>query len=229
MLRAAAPDQAGERTRLRDAARQLETLVLKQLVTATRAFTGGAGAGSAIRADLCADALADAMVKGGGLGLARQIEDSITGDVRPGPPGTGAARASVLPAVSSGFGLRHDPFDGELTRHEGVDLPTSEGSLVRASAGGVVVRAGERGGYGHAVEIDHGNGLSTVYAHASALLVHEGERVADGQPIARAGSSGRATGPHLHFEVRVGGRPVDPVRALKKYGLRADTMIDSGS
>jgi len=241
-VRSLGPDQ--ERAKLQGAARQLETLVLKQLVSATKAFTGGAGAGSAIRADLFSDALAEAMVKGGGIGLARQIEASLTPGARPGSLAPPSARTSApfsgapsgpgslpdsLTGVTSPFGLRHDPFDGHLTRHEGVDLAGDEGDTIRAAAGGVVRRAGERGGYGSAVEIDHGNGLSTVYAHASEVLVRDGEQVTPGQPIARVGHTGRATGAHVHFEVRLGGKPVDPARALKRYGLRADDMIDSGS
>jgi murein DD-endopeptidase MepM/ murein hydrolase activator NlpD len=222
-----------ERARLQQAARQLETLVLKQLVTASKAFEGGSGAGSAIRAGLFADALADALVKGGGLGLSRSIEESVAPGTSPASPASPARPAASpaawqLPPASSSFGPRHDPFDGHLTRHEGVDLPAAEGSLVRAPAGGTVVRSGARGGYGNALEIDHGNGLSTVYAHASELLVREGEPVAAGQPIARAGQTGRATGSHLHFEVRLGGTPVDPARALRKYALRADALIESG-
>src|SRR6266568_3627735 len=220
----ALPD--GDRSRLREASRALETLVVKQLVTASKAFTGGEGAGSTIRADMFADALADAMVKGGGIGLARQIERSVMPD--PAGP-TAASTSTSTPRVTSGFGLRHDPFDGHLTRHAGVDLPAEEGTDIRAAAGGVVLRAGARGGYGDAVEIDHGGGVTTLYAHASELLVREGEEVAPGQPIARVGQTGRATGSHLHFELRERGRPVDPSRALKNYRLRADDPIRSGS
>ena len=232
----ALPD--GDRSRLREASRALETLVVKQLVTASKAFTGGEGAGSAIRADMFADALSDAMVKGGGIGLARQIERSVMPDPA-GPTSTATApltttstptsTSTSTPRVTSAFGLRHDPFDGHLTRHAGVDLAAREGEDIRAAAGGVVLRAGARGGYGEAVEIDHGGGVTTLYAHASELLVREGEQVAPGQPIARVGQTGRATGSHLHFELREGGRPVDPSRALKNYRLRADDPIRSGS
>ena len=228
----ALPD--GDRSRLREASRALETLVVKQLVTASKAFTGGEGAGSAIRADMFADALSDAMVKGGGIGLARQIERSVMPDPA-GPTSTATApltptsTSTSTPRVTSAFGLRHDPFDGHLTRHAGVDLAAQEGEDIRAAAGGVVLRAGARGGYGDAVEIDHGGGVTTLYAHASELLVREGEEVAPGQPIARVGQTGRATGSHLHFELREGGRPVDPSRALKNYRLRADDPIRSGS
>jgi len=220
----------GDRSRLREASRALESLVVKQLVTASKAFTGGEGAGSAIRADMFADALADAMVKGGGIGLARQIERSVMPDpASPTPTATETPTASAMPRVTSAFGLRHDPFDGHLTRHAGVDLAAQEGEDIRAAAGGVVLRAGARGGYGDAVEIDHGGGVTTLYAHASELLVREGEQVAPGQPIARVGQTGRATGSHLHFELREGGRPVDPSRALMNYRLRVDDPIRRGS
>ncbi len=236
-----------DRERLRGAARQLETLVLKQLVSATKAFTGGEGAGSAVRADLFADALADAMVKGGGFGLAKQIERSVlprgsdghslaTDAVSLSPAAPIPLRPAALPNtsgvlghVTSGFGVRHDPFDGHLTRHEGVDLAAPQGAPIRAVAGGVVRRSGDRGGYGSTIEIDHGHGLTTLYAHASEILVRDGETVTQGQPIARVGQTGRATGNHLHFEVRVENRPVDPARALKIYELRADGVIESGS
>jgi len=224
----AVPD--ADRARLREASRALETLVVKQLVTASKAFTGGEGAGSTIRADMFADALADAMVKGGGIGLARQIERSVMPDAAgPTSTPTPTSTSTSIQHVTSGFGLRHDPFDGHLTRHAGVDLAAEEGTDIRAAAGGVVLRAGARGGYGDAVEIDHGGGVTTLYAHASELLVREGEEVAPGQPIARVGQTGRATGSHLHFELREGGRPVDPSRALKNYRLRADDPIRSGS
>jgi murein DD-endopeptidase MepM/ murein hydrolase activator NlpD len=221
-----------DRARLREASRALETLVVKQLITASKAFTGGEGAGSAIRADMFAETLADAMVKGGGIGLARQLERSVAPDPA-GPAPTATTTPTPTPTsthrVTSAIGLRHDPFDGHLTRHAGVDLAAKEGEDIPAAAGGVVVRAGARGGYGDAVEIDHGGGVTTLYAHASELLVREGEEVTPGQPIARVGQTGRVTGSHLHFELRKGGRPVDPSRALMNYRLRADDPIRSGS
>jgi murein DD-endopeptidase MepM/ murein hydrolase activator NlpD len=131
--------------------------------------------------------------------------------------------------VTSAFGLRADPFTHGEAFHAGVDLAAAEGEPVHAVLGGVVKAAGERGGYGQAVEIDHGDGVSTIYAHASELLVRPGDRVTPGQPIARVGHSGRATGDHLHLEVRVNGRPVEPGRALKVYARRADDPSESGS
>ncbi|HEY7725430.1 MAG TPA: M23 family metallopeptidase [Anaeromyxobacteraceae bacterium] len=217
---------------MREAARQLEVLVLKHLVAASGAFKGGSAAGAAVREDLFATALADALVRGGGIGLASQVERSVTGRAAPAPA---AGPPRPLPAaetpgrLSSGYGLRADPFTGLPAAHRGVDLAAAEGTGVGAALDGVVRSAGDRAGYGLAVEVDHGNGLSTLYAHASELLVRDGERVTRGQPIARVGRTGRATGPHLHLEVRQGGRQVDPARALKNYGVRVDTTIGSGS
>jgi lipoprotein NlpD len=96
-------------------------------------------------------------------------------------------------------------------RHDGIDIAAPEGTAVGAAEAGTVLYAGEQSGYGSIVILRHDGGLLTLYAHASALLVHQGERVAAGQPIARVGQSGRTTGPHLHFEVREGTRPRNPL------------------
>ncbi len=114
--------------------------------------------------------------------------------------------------MSSGFGKRTDPFTGRPAWHEGVDFAGKLGSDVVAVASGVVTWAGKRYGYGNLVEINHGNGYVTRYGHNKALLVKVGERVKQGQVIARMGSSGRSTGPHVHFEVRKNGKPVNPAR-----------------
>lgn len=213
--------------RLHEAARALEALLIKQIVTASGAYRGGDAAGSGIRADLFADALADAVARSGGIGLAAQIERSLGAS----PPGPALLPPPVSPSpgfprqLTSPFGLRADPFTGEPAFHEGVDLGASEGTPVLAAAAGVVRSAGPRPGYGNTVEIDHGGGLTTLYAHASHVLVHQGDEVGPGQPVARVGHTGRSTGPHLHFEVRLSGRPLDPARAIKAYALRADRVI----
>jgi murein DD-endopeptidase MepM/ murein hydrolase activator NlpD len=120
--------------------------------------------------------------------------------------------------ISSGYGRRSDPITGKRTLHEGVDFAGKSGSDILAVASGVVVFAGEKSGYGRLVEIDHGNGLSTRYGHNSKLLVQEGEVVKQGQTIALLGSTGRSTGPHVHFEVLRGGRHVNPARYLRSKG-----------
>lgn len=116
--------------------------------------------------------------------------------------------------ISSGFGERGDPFDGKPEWHEGIDIAAHYGSIVRAPAKGLVVFTGWRGGYGNCIEISHGYGISTRYAHLSKILVKDGAHVNRYQPIGRVGSTGRSTGPHLHYEVRRNGRPVNPKRFL---------------
>ena len=119
------------------------------------------------------------------------------------------------PDVTSGFGYRLDPFLGRAALHSGIDFRGDYGSAIRATAGGLVVTAGMNGGYGNMVEIDHGNGLSTRYAHMSAISVTEGMTITTGTIVGRLGSTGRSTGPHLHYEVRVNDDAIDPLRFLK--------------
>jgi LysM repeat protein len=119
-------------------------------------------------------------------------------------------RWPVVGWISSPFGMR----DGEM--HHGLDIAADHGQVVRAVKGGRVVFCGPRGDYGNTVIIDHGSGLQTLYAHNSTLLVREGQKVLAGQPIARVGSTGRSTGPHLHLEVRLNGVPFDPMLCLKR-------------
>jgi murein DD-endopeptidase MepM/ murein hydrolase activator NlpD len=119
------------------------------------------------------------------------------------------------PAVTSPFGSRIDPFFGRPALHTGVDLRENYGAPVRATANGTVVFASADGGYGNMVEIDHGNGLTTRYAHLSRFEVRPGQKVKAGTIVGRIGTTGRTTGPHLHYETRIDGTPVDPERFLK--------------
>ncbi|NMH66397.1 M23 family metallopeptidase [Shewanella salipaludis] len=112
--------------------------------------------------------------------------------------------------LSSPFGLRNDPFNGRRTMHKGIDFAGKEGTEVVATAAGVVTWAGKMFGYGELVEIDHGNGLRTRYGHNKALSVTVGDVVAKGETIASMGSTGRSTGPHVHYEVLRGGQQIDP-------------------
>jgi len=120
----------------------------------------------------------------------------------------------VMPVATgydgSGFGARIDPFTGRRTQHDGVDFVAPPGTPILAAAGGVVVAAEWHSEYGNMIDIDHGNGLKTRYAHASKSLVRVGDLVRPGQLIARVGSTGRSTGAHLHFEVHVNGVPRNP-------------------
>lgn len=117
-------------------------------------------------------------------------------------------------ALVSLFGNRDDPLTGRRAFHAGLDFAAGTGSTIRAAAGGTVAVAGFRPDYGWVVEIEHGNGLRTRYAHASRLWVRAGDVVAPGEPIAAVGSTGRSTGPHLHFEVLRNGEATDPRRYL---------------
>jgi murein DD-endopeptidase MepM/ murein hydrolase activator NlpD len=116
--------------------------------------------------------------------------------------------------VGSGFGWRNDPFTGEMTRHEGIDFAAPPGTPIHAAAGGVVVVATHHPVWGNVVEIDHGNERMTRYAHASRLTVAAGDLVKRGQKIAEVGSTGRSTGPHLHFEIHVRGIAQNPSKFL---------------
>ena len=117
-------------------------------------------------------------------------------------------------AVSSGFGMRIHPIHGTSKMHNGWDMNAAHGDPIRAMASGTVILAGVKGGYGNTIMIDHGGGLVTLYAHQSALAASAGDRVAAGEVIGYIGSTGLSTGPHLHFETRVCGNPVDPDRDL---------------
>ncbi|TMH69375.1 MAG: M23 family peptidase [Betaproteobacteria bacterium] len=121
---------------------------------------------------------------------------------------------------SSNFGYRIDPFTGQNAFHEGVDFPAEAGTPIIAAASGKVVFADVHPEYGKLVEIEHGNGLVTRYAHASLLLVRPGDLVMAGQRIASVGSTGRSTGPHLHFEIRLKGVAQNPARFLDNARIR---------
>lgn len=124
--------------------------------------------------------------------------------------------APVAGIVGSGFGFRVDPINGRAALHTGLDFPSPVGTPIRAAAAGVVRSAEPDGAYGLSVEIDHGNGLLTRYAHASKVMVKPGELVRRGQTIAAVGNTGRSTGAHLHFEVLLGGVPQNPARFLAR-------------
>jgi murein DD-endopeptidase MepM/ murein hydrolase activator NlpD len=119
---------------------------------------------------------------------------------------------------SSNFGFRIDPFNGQRSFHEGIDFPAEAGTPIVAAASGKVVTAEWHPEYGRMIEIDHGNGLLSRYAHASRMLVKVGDLVVRGQEVGTVGSTGRSTGPHLHFEVRLNGVPQNPARFLQSTG-----------
>ena len=119
-------------------------------------------------------------------------------------------------SFTSGFGFRSDPFHAGAAMHPGIDLAGAYGTPIYATADGTVLRAGwNAGGYGNLVEVDHGRGITTRYGHMSAILVSAGQHITRGQQIGRMGSTGRSTGNHLHYEVRIDGRAVNPIPFMK--------------
>ena len=135
--------------------------------------------------------------------LAVPVRKPVTGDVETNSP----------------FGVRRDPFLGRPAIHTGIDLRGDAGEPVRATATGSVTIAGRRGGYGNMVEVGHGNGLATRYGHLSEIDVKVGQTVRIGEVVGKIGTTGRSTGPHLHYETRINGEAVDPQKFLRA-GLR---------
>lgn len=190
----------------------LESFIIKQLLTSSGVFKGSSAAGGALTADLFADTLSEAIANAGGLGLNQTLAASL--------PELASEQTSDFQRVSSPFGERIDPFTGQHAQHTGVDISAPLGTPIPATQGGVVIAAGQRGGYGNAIEVKHGDGTSTLYAHAQGVAVHPGEQVQEGQILGWVGQTGRTTGPHLHLEVRRGSHFIDPTQALKSYRLR---------
>ena len=134
-------------------------------------------------------------------------------------------------ALTSEFGVRSDPFRGTAAMHAGVDIPGAVGTPIYATADGVVGRSAWAGGYGNLVELEHGQGLQTRYGHLSRILVAPGTRVTRGQVIGLMGSTGRSTGSHLHYEVRMDGRAVDPMPYLdtERYAVAMRQRVNAMS
>ncbi|TCM58958.1 murein DD-endopeptidase MepM/ murein hydrolase activator NlpD [Rhizobium sp. PP-F2F-G48] len=147
--------------------------------------------------------------------------EQVRGEVRKLPFSNPAPQSDI----TSRFGNRMDPFLGRLALHAGIDFRVAIGTSVRSTAPGKVVVAGRNGGYGNMVEIDHGNGVNTRYGHLSTVLVNVGDVVKAGEAIGRSGNTGRSTGPHLHYEVRLHGDAVDPMRFLNA-GMKLSSYID---
>ena len=124
--------------------------------------------------------------------------------------------------LTSSFGTRSDPFNGRRARHNGIDIPGPLGTPIYATADGTIGRAQRLGGYGNYVEIEHGNAIQTRYGHLSAIAVTSGQRVRRGDVVGYMGSTGRSTGSHLHYEVRIAGAPVNPIPFVAQDGVMAD-------
>jgi murein DD-endopeptidase MepM/ murein hydrolase activator NlpD len=251
---------ATEAQKLARVAAEFESMLLVQMLREMRKSgswkdeqEGKDGFGAETLFDTLDMELASYITKVQGFGLEKSLVKQITGggdatspalparlpslDLPPSAvSGTGSLDpASIVgdaSAVTSPFGWRRDPFSGAATYHRGVDLRAAYGETVGAADAGTVVFAGEQGGYGQTVVVEHGDGVRTRYAHLSSLTTRVGAEVTAGESIGRAGHSGRATGTHLHFEVTRNGRPVDPQTyspgGLKPEGVTADWEVGTG-
>ena len=223
------------------AGKQLEAFFLRQLLAESRPQAGGDDgfAGDTFK-QMFDEAVADKMSSAGGIGLADLFAKQLS--VKAGGQGsdaTGTPIANALPqhttvalpvgpdfdgiprftmpvvgTPTSGYGNRIDPIQHKEIKHPGYDLAAKTGTPVSAAAAGTVVQAGPAGTYGNLVTVRHGNGVETRYAHLSATTVKAGDHVDAGQQIGNVGTTGYSTGPHLHFEVRKDGQPIDPAPFL---------------
>jgi len=152
--------------------------------------------------------MAEDIARQGGLGLAKSLESYMQTSTETTAPKRD--RMPVKGQITSGFGNRRDPIKGVHRHHDGMDIAAPEGTPIRSIRGGEVSFSGKRGGYGNVVIVDHGNGLTTRYAHCRDLSVKSGDKVFPGTILGSVGSTGRSTGPHLHLEARRNGNAVDP-------------------
>lgn len=185
------------------------------------------GQATAMWQDLFDEAVAEQIADGGHLGLADSINEMLGNAPRShvhAPELRRMPRRHANPNVhgtptegriTSTFGHRSDPFHGRRKFHSGMDIGAPEGTPFRAMRAGTVTFAGDRGTYGKLVIVDHGNGMETRYAHAHGVDVSVGQRVGRGEVLGSVGSTGRSTGPHLHFEVRRHGKPLDPAPFIR--------------
>ena len=226
--RVAAVEAALERTRLQlqqeqeaqgEARNQLDTLATERrnLVNLTATQRRSVATQVAQMEDLSAaeEAELESLIAQRERELAAQRRAAgIAGVGEESPGGPGAFSWPVTGTITSPFGWRSNPFGGSPEFHQGLDIAAPSGTTVTAAAGGSVIMAQWYGGYGNYILIDHGGGYSTGYGHLSAIYVSNGQTVKRGQAIGAVGSTGASTGPHLHFEVRIDGKPVDPAPRL---------------
>jgi murein DD-endopeptidase MepM/ murein hydrolase activator NlpD len=212
---------------LTKAAQEFESLFvgyLLKIMRETLEETGGedSGFGRQIYTELFDQEVARSIARQGVLGIADMIEGRLSAAQPASQPATGTTaptddasgvpdfRLPVQSPISSGYGLRSDPFTHKPRMHRGVDIAAPEGTEVEAVLGGEVVAAGFEQGYGNTVVVRHSDGLQTRYAHLGKIAVRNGDAIGTHQVLGSVGSTGRSTGPHLHFEVIRDGRPVDP-------------------
>ena len=229
-LRDRNPRRTGDEA-LKKACRDFESIFTYQLLKSMRStidkcdlFHGGQG--EEIYESLLDQELSKNIAGGGSNSLSellyRQLKSEDAPDLRRPDilvpeKSTESATSYQWPVrarITSKFGMRRDPFTGESRFHRGLDLAAGEGTPVEACREGRVIKSAYQKGYGNVVILDHGNGITTLYAHNRENLVKEGEWIRKGAPVAEVGSTGRSTGPHLHFEVRRHGKHLDPLEFL---------------
>lgn len=225
-----------DKAQIKTLAEQFESTMVSQMLKGLQSsmFEGeDSDAGNSIGplSDALFNELSMAITKAGGLGIANAMMAPLTqqtGSTTPDLAATAKATSGVqvsaiepslqpltpgpvpLDRISSAYGVRKDPVSGDTKMHKGTDIPMPIGSDVRTAGSGKVVSVGEVSGYGLQVVVDHGDGVTTRYAHLSASAVKPGDTVSRGQVIAASGNSGKSTGPHLHFEVIAQGKTIDP-------------------
>ena len=246
----AARSLPGDPDQRRKIAQEFTSFLYLEMLKAMRAVTAQdqAGEGETLSRDLYTSMMdaeeARLAAKRDSTGFAKAVERALDRAsaaaplrVEPteviGPPAPEIGADPVAPTtpvagvISSAFGMRADPFNSLNKFHQGVDIAAPSGTPVKAAAAGKVVFSGQVAGYGNLIEVDHGAGWLTRYGHNASNLVERGDTVAAGQPIALVGRSGRATGDHVHFEVRRDGKAVDPAQFLgnAKKGARLSAKV----
>lgn len=225
--------------------KKMMKLVLGSIGAAACFFSAPAMANSAASADIAAPLRAAEAARNGTTATSGDDEfhklfaswkaletGASLGASTSAPRNGGVSIPSLVPissnrAMSSGFGMRVHPVLGGLRAHKGIDLPASTGTPIHASADGIVEKADWFGGYGLFVELEHGGGMETRYGHMSRIAVAEGQRVRKGDVIGYVGSTGRSTGSHLHYEVRIAGEAVNPIPYMQTVapGVATDTVL----
>ena len=210
--------------KLREAAKGFEALLLAEILRPLEDSAGGlldGGLGSKFARSQFHEAIVEKIADSGGIGLADMLVTQLGRAGAASAYGTAGPGRLTWPvpdlafdSVCSGFGMRADPFTGQQRLHQGIDIDAAEGTPVFPALGGEVVFAGDRGGYGKVVIVEHGSGLQTRYAHLDNVDVEAGEWLDGSSRLGTVGSTGRSTGPHLHLEVRQGGVPMNPMKLL---------------
>jgi murein DD-endopeptidase MepM/ murein hydrolase activator NlpD len=243
----AEPVTTGDKPRtpeqLRLLAAQFESMLLSQMLSQMRSSVfdeedGDSGFAKGPLGDAMYSELSLALGRAGGFGLAESLMAPLLREAGAGLPGAGGPEMTTSPlsmpevgagslrsalfdgTLTSSFGWRQHPVGGGMKFHRGVDIAMPEGRDVPVARAGRVAFAGAQGGYGLTVVVDHGEGVSTRYAHLSELRVKAGDPVGDGQTIALSGATGRVTGAHLHFEVLKNGQAVDPASGVGRLYAR---------